>query len=108
MAVRMVRLKSVGMMSTSSMPIRLTTLATQKKKPLITKELIFSFSISTKASDTNELKPARSTMITKIRKARFWNSGSTRDSWIIMAATRPATFSAWIILLFYSFEWFFM
>ena len=63
-------------MSTISIPRRLNTLATQKKKPLITNELIFYFSISTKARDTKELKPARSTMITKIKKMRFWMMGT--------------------------------
>jgi hypothetical protein len=108
MRVRMVRLRSVGRISTIYMPMRLTTLATQKKKPLMTKELIFSFSISTKASDTKELKPALSTMMTKTRKTRFWNKGTKRDSWMIMAASRPATLRTWMTRLFSSWKRFLM
>jgi len=65
------KLISVGTMSISSIPKRLKTLPTQKKKPLIINELIFSFSISTKARETKELKPALSTIITKIKNIRF-------------------------------------
>jgi hypothetical protein len=75
MVLNTIKLISVGTISTSSIPKRLKRLATQKKKPLIINELILSFSISTKARDTKELKPALRTMITKIKKMRFWSIG---------------------------------
>jgi hypothetical protein len=74
------KLISVGNISTSYIPKRFNTLATQKKKPLNTKELIFSFYISTNAKETKELNPALSTMITKIKKNKFWNRGTYRES----------------------------
>lgn len=94
------RLKSVGRMSTSYIPKRLIMLATQKKKPLIIKELIFSFSISTNAKDTKELKPALSTMMTSIKNIKFWKMGRYRESCMITAAISPKILRNYIILIF--------
>ena len=74
------RLTSVGKTSTSYIPTKFITFATQKKNPLMINELMFSFYISTKAKDTKELKPALRMMMTKIKKIRFWKRAMYRES----------------------------
>ena len=59
---------SVEIRSTISIVKKLETFAIQKKKPLMISDFIPSFYISMKARDTKELKPARSTIMIKIRK----------------------------------------
>ena len=95
-------------MSMSSIPNKFVTLATQKKKPLIINELILYFYISTNANDTNELNPALSIIIIRMRNFRFWKMGRKRETWIIMAAVKPITLRKSIILRFWNLEWFLM
>ena len=69
--INRVRAMSGFMKSIISIVIKFDTLAIQKKNPLTTSDLTPPFSISIKARETNELKPALKTMITKIKKYRF-------------------------------------
>ena len=67
-AVNRKRLRSVGKKSMTSIVTKLETFAIQKKNPLTISDFIPYFYISIKANETNELKPALSTMMMKIRK----------------------------------------
>lgn len=61
-------LRSIATRSTSSIPMRFTRLATQKKRPLITTEGIPDYYSYKNAKETKELKPARRTTMSPIIK----------------------------------------
>lgn len=77
--VKKVILISIFTKSTISIPIKFTTFATQKNKPLTVTPETPELSIYRNASDTNELYPARSTIINPIKVGNPCKAGMNLD-----------------------------